>query len=79
MTAQFYDIVDDNDDKVEANIDVRNATDKNITAEFDFDLLKNIKIKRGNKRTSLSKGNKTYSFTVPAETTRTISLKAEVQ
>ena len=79
VTAQFYDIVDDNDDKVEANIDVRNATDKNITAEFDFDLLKNIKIKRGNKRTKLSKGNKIYSFTVPAVTTRTISLKAEVQ
>ena len=67
--------IEDGDDRVEANVDIRNATDKEIIAEFDFDLLKSIKIQRGRKRTSLSKGNKVYSFTVPAETTATFSFK----
>jgi len=78
VTARFYDI-EDGDDKIEANVDIRNATDKEINAEFDFDLLKSIKIQRGRKRTSLSKGKKVYSFTVPAETTATFSFKAEVE
>ena len=78
VTARFYDI-EDGDDRVEANVDIRNATDKEIIAEFDFDLLKSIKIQRGRKRTSLSKGNKVYSITVPAETTATFSFKAEVE
>ena len=78
VTSQFYNI-EDGDDKIEASVDVRNASESKVIAEFDFDLLKNIKLKRSNKRTSLSKGDKIYSFIVPAETTITFSLKAQVQ
>lgn len=76
VTAQFFE-VDESEDKVEIRVEVKNATKKKITAEFDFDILKDVKIWRGKKRKSLAKDNKIYALTVPAEKTETFTFKAK--
>ncbi len=75
VTAQFFD-VDEDDDGIEVRVDVKNATDKKIIAEIDFDILNNVKIQRGMRSKSLSQGNKIYTLTVPAEKTVSFSFKS---
>jgi len=73
----FFEVEQD-DDEIEVRVDVKNATDKKITAEIDFDILKDVRIRRGKKRKSLPKDDKIYRLTVPAEKVVTFSFKAKM-
>jgi len=77
VTALFFEVEQD-DDEIEVRVDVKNATDKKITAEIDFDILKDVRIRRGKKRKSLPKDDKIYRLTVPAEKVVTFSFKAKM-
>ena len=77
VTAQFREIEEHND-KVEISVEVNNATESTITAEFDFFSFKSVKIQRNNKRISLAKGDNLYAFKVPAETTAEFTIKAKL-
>ena len=62
VTAQFTPL----DDKV-VRIDVRNASDERITAEFDMDMFEDIEIIQNGKTKSLPDGDRLYRLSVPAE------------
>jgi hypothetical protein len=58
-------------DKISVRINVNNATTEPVTAEFDFDYFKGVKIDHAGKRRSLSNDDKIYTLNVPAESTVT--------
>ena len=66
VTAQFI-AVDIDDEDAGMRVDVRNATDERITAEFDFNQYEDIEILSDGKNKSLTGGNKIYKLSVPAE------------
>ena len=75
VTAEFVQIKSSGD-KVEVQVDVNNATDREVTAEFDFNLFNDVKI-LGRNRNSFEKEGRIYTITVPAEDSLSISFKAE--
>ena len=75
VTAQFFQIKSSND-KVEVQVDVNNATDREVTAEFNFNLFNDVKI-LGRNRNSFEKEGQIYTITVPAEDSLSFSFKAE--
>ena len=75
VTAQFFQIKSSND-KVEVQVDVNNATDREVTAEFNFNLFNDVKI-LGRNRNSFEKEGRIYTITVPAEDSLSFSFKAE--
>ena len=75
VTAEFVQIKSSGD-KVEVQVDVNNATDREVTAEFDFNLFNDVKI-LGRNRKSFEKEGRIYTITVPAEDSLSISFKAE--
>ena len=75
VTAQFFQIKSSND-KVEVQVDVNNATDREVTAEFNFNLFNDVKI-LGRNRNSFEKEGRIYTITVPAEDSLGFSFKAE--
>ena len=77
VTAEFF-VVDESDEKVEARIEVKNATERAVTAEFDFDIFNDVKILGRKTGNSFEKGEKSYTLTVPAEGTVSFSFKGEV-
>ena len=77
VTAQFREF-EEHDDKFEIGVEVNNATESTITAEFDFFPYESVKIQRNNKRISLAKGDNLYAFKVPAETTAEFTIKAKL-
>ena len=77
VTAEFF-VVDDSDEKVKARIEVKNATERAVTAEFDFDIFNDVKILGRKTGNSFEKGEKSYTLTVPAEGAVSFSFKGEV-
>ena len=75
VTAQFFQIKSSND-KVEVQVDVNNATDREVTGEFNFNLFNDVKI-LGRNRNSFEKEGRIYSITVPAEDSLSFSFKVE--
>ena len=75
VTAQFFQIKSSND-KVEVQVDVNNATDREVTGEFNFNLFNDVKI-LGRNRNSFEKEGRIYTITVPAEDSLSFSFKAE--
>ena len=75
VTAEFVQIKSSGD-KVEVQVDVNNATDREVTAEFDFNLFNDVKI-LGRNRNSFEKDGRIYTITVPAEERLSFSFKAE--
>ena len=75
VTAEFVQIKSSGD-KVEVQVDVNNATDREVTAEFDFNLFNDVKI-LGRNRKSFEKEGRIYTITVPAEERLSFSFKAE--
>ena len=57
-------------------VDVNNATDREVTGEFNFNLFNDVKI-LGRNRNSFEKEGRIYSITVPAEDSLSFSFKAE--
>ena len=57
VTAEFF-VVDESDEKVEARIEVKNATERAVTAEFDFDIFNDVKILGRKTGNSFEKGEK---------------------
>ena len=75
VTAEFVQIKSSGD-KVEVQVYVNNATNREVTAEFDFNLFNDVKI-LGRHRNSFEKDGRIYTITVPAEDSLSISFKAE--
>ena len=75
VTAEFVQIKSSGD-KVEVQVYVNNATNREVTAEFDFNLFNDVKI-LGRNRNSFEKDGRIYTITVPAEDSLSISFKAE--
>ena len=76
VTARFHDTKED-DENVSAKIDLKNASDREVEVEIDFDLLASVMVRKGRKK--LRPKDKTrglkYGLTLPAEGTVTISFK----
>ena len=72
VTAQFTPL----DDEV-VRIDVRNASDERITAEFDMDMFEDIEIIQNGKTKSLPDGDRLYRLSVPAEGQTSFTFTAE--
>ena len=77
VAAQFYQ-VKQKARKFEGRIDVTNASDTAIIAEFDMDGFKDVEFRHGKRRKSLSKKDKVYTVTVPAESTVSFSIEAAI-
>ena len=75
VTAEFVQIKSSGD-KVEVQVYVNNATNREVTAEFDFNLFNDVKI-LGRNRNSFEKDGRIYTITVPAEERLSFSFKAE--
>ena len=75
VTAEFVQIKSSGD-KVEVQVYVNNATNREVTAEFDFNLFNDVKI-LGRNRNSFEKEGRIYTITVPAEDSLSFSFKAE--
>ena len=75
VTAEFVQIKSSGD-KAEVQVYVNNATNREVTAEFDFNLFNDVKI-LGRNRNSFDKDGRIYTITVPAEDSLSISFKAE--
>ena len=75
VTAEFVQIKSSGD-KVEVQVYVNNATNREVTAEFDFNLFNDVKI-LGRNRNSFEKDGRIYTITVSAEDSLSISFKAE--
>ena len=66
VTAQFIPFNDKKRD-VGVKVEVRNASDERITAEFDMDMFEDIEIIQNGKTKSLPDGDRLYRLSVPAE------------
>ncbi len=76
VTARLYEMKEDDDGVVAAKIDLKNATDREVKTEFEFDLLTSVSVRKGRKR--LSSEDMTYSFTLPAESSVSLSFRGKI-
>ena len=66
ITAQFF-TIRATEEKTEVRVEVTNASDGDVEAEFDIGIFNDVKIIRGKKRGALKKGENIYTVRVPAE------------
>lgn len=79
ITARFYDLDERKENIVAAKVKLKNATDRAVKTEFDFDIFETIAVRQNKRRKLRPVEGKLYSFTIPAEGTVDFSFEGKLR
>ena len=78
VTARFYEIEEKEGGNISAKVELKNASDKAVETEFNFDLLEDVSVRRHDSRKKRADEDRVYSFKIPAEGTIRFSFKGKL-